>query len=466
MNRLPPTRAAHSAAQHSAALYRSQAHRSQAHRSRIAVRLAFLAAFLAVFVAIVPDAAAQRRRPKDGPANAPSTCPYTAGEPEALAAAGIVSLGGFPFATTDTAAIDKAYPLLDIRWIETAHMRIGFGIGEYSVRNDERAKIDAELEQLRRGLPTVPKRPRTLEPWLRAHLFAQRAEQHYARILDVLRVDPAAFPDGTKLWDTTGKYMGMGPYLGQKGKFELLILPTGAAVKQFLSDNFGLQVEGTQRWNVKERDALLLVIPAEAGSARRDTGLHCHVVFNLTTNFIDGYKHYSYELPVWLREALAHAMEREIDPRFNSFTYSEGAAGERVTKTDWLAETRKLVRTAAAPTMAELVNISAYGDLEGRHHLASWSMTEFLLRAHPEAYAAIQDALNGRTTADGFTDGSNLKDAHRDAFREHLGMSYAAFDSAWQTWVMTPAAEGQGAGTGGDEPPPLVPPFGGPPVGD
>ena len=409
-----------------------------------------------------PTAEAQRRRAKDLPANDPSLCPYTGGDPDLLAAAGLVSLGGFEFATTDTKAIDAAFPLLDIRWVETAHFQIGFAGGECTVRNDERAKIEGELAELRLIWPDLQKRPRTLDPWLRTYLFAHRLEKQYQRMLEVLAVTPDVFPDGSRPWDMTGSYMGEGPYLGQKGKYELLVLPTASSNKAFLSAHFGLQTQLTQRWNVKERDTLILTVPVDQGVLSRDTALHCHVVFNMTTNLLDGYKHYSYELPVWLREGLAHVMEREIDPRYNSFTFSEGAGGERVTKSDWLAEVRKLVRTDSAPRMAELINISAYGDLLARHHLTVWSMTDYLLREHPAAYAKLLDVLKGRTNAQGMTDASNLRDVHRDAFRDILGMSYAAFDVAWGTWVQSPAAEGRGAGTGGDDPAPSGGPGTGP----
>lgn len=415
-----------------------------------------------VWCAAAPTADAQRRRNKDLPANDPSLCPHTGGDAALLQAAGIVSLGGFEFATTDTKAIDAAFPLLDIRWAETEHFQIGFAGGECTVRNDERAKIEAELNELRAVWPDVPKRPRTLDPWLRTYLFAQRLEKHYQRMLEVLAVTPEMFPDGSKPWDMTGSYMGEGPFLGQKGKYELLVLPTAIANKAFLSAHFGLQTQLTQRWNVKERDTLILTVPVDQGVLSRDTALHCHVVFNMTTNLLDGYKHYSYELPVWLREGLAHVMEREVDPRYNSFTFSEGAGGERVTKSDWLAEVRKLVRGDEAPRMAELINISAYGDLMARHHLASWSMTDFLLREHAAAYAKLLATLKGRVNTEGMTDASNLRDVHRDAFRDLLGMSYAAFDAAWGAWVLTPAAEGKGSGTGGDDPAPTGGPGAGP----
>ena len=36
---------------------------------------------------------------------------------------------------------------------------------------------------------------------------------------------------------------------------------------------------------------------------------------------------------------------------------------------------------------------------------------------------------------EGYPDGSNMEDLHREAFRECLGMGYAQFDIAWAEWV-------------------------------
>jgi hypothetical protein len=62
-------------------------------------------------------------------------------------------------------------------------------------------------------------------------------------------------------------------------------------------------------------------------------------------------------------------------------------------------------------------------------------MIDFLHTTRPEGLAAVIEGLKGRTTAEGFPDGSNLPDAHRELFQEHLGMSYSAFDTAWAAWV-------------------------------
>ena len=37
-------------------------------------------------------------------------------------------MGGFEFATTDTAEVDEYMAVCDIKWIETEHFELGFGL--------------------------------------------------------------------------------------------------------------------------------------------------------------------------------------------------------------------------------------------------------------------------------------------------------------------------------------------------
>lgn len=383
---------------------------------------------LLVFVVLAAGPALSQR------ANDPSLCPYCGGDAARMQAAGIVSHGGFEFASSDTAKVDRLLATSDIRWIESAHFELGFALGPHKVKQDEKEKIREELGRLALVLPSVDPRTKVLDPWLRSHLYAQRMEEVWKRFLELMRVQESDFPDGTKTWDMTTKYMGEGPYMGQKGKYEVLIVPSEAALVSFLRDQFGLQVRQTQRWNVVERSSITVAIGTHQGQLKDDGALHGHVAFNLAINLLDGYKHYSYDTPIWIREGLAHFMEREINPRFNSFDSSEGAVAQTTRVADWEPEVRKLI-AKGAPRMAELISLKDYAELTLAHHFATWSMVDFLVRAHPEGFACLNDKLHGRKKADGFADGSNMLEAHREAFRECLGMSYPEFDRAWTEWV-------------------------------
>jgi glutaredoxin len=395
------------------------------------IAMARMIVWLGVLAALAGPGLAQRR-------NDPANCPYCKNDPALMEAAGIASHGGFAFGKSgsDTASVDRLLATSDIRWIESKHFEIGIALGTYKVKQDEVNKIRAEMERLAVALPSVPKKPKSLDPWLRAHLYAQRLEDIWNRFLELMQIQEKDFPDGSAPWNMQGKYMGEGPYVGQKGKYEVLILPNEASCVTYLKDQFGLLVKMTQRWNQVDLDTISVTIHTQQGQLNDDQGLHGHVAFNQTVNLLDGYKHYSYETPVWIREGLAHFVERELNPKYNTFDSSEGAVADMTRKENWQPEVRKLVTRGEAPRMAELIALRDYSELRLPHHYTTWSMTEYMVKTNPAGYACLNDGLHGITNAKGIPDGSNLPDVHRDKFKECFGMSYSEFDAAWAAWVM------------------------------
>jgi hypothetical protein len=304
------------------------------------------------------------------------------------------------------------------------------------VKQEEKEKIRGELARLQEVLPAVDPRQKILDPWLRAHLYAQRCEDIYKRVQEVLQVKDSDFPAPNTIWNRTGKYMGQGPYLGQNGKYEVLIVPTEANLTQYLQTQFGLLTKKTQRWNLPGMDTLSVTIHTSEDGLREDEGLHGHVGFNMAINLLDGYRHYSYDTPIWIREGFAHMIEREIETRFNSFDSAEGGIAQTSRKEKWEPEVRKLISTGKAPRMVELMTMKEYSDLTLDRHYATWSMVQYLVKTKPAEWAKFNEALHGITNASGIPDGSNMAEAHREAFKTHLGWNYADFDKAWSEWVM------------------------------
>ena len=383
-----------------------------------------------VLVALAAPAAAQETR-----FNAPTNCPYCGGDPERMEPAGIVSHGGFEFTARDTHGIDELLPNAQIFWIESKHFETGLAIGSHKVGQSEKKKIRAELTRLKEVLPSVKPKTKVLDPWLRTHLYAQRVEDVYRDFLAIMRVTDDQFPDGTSTWISGTPYWGEGPHVGQKGKYETLVLPNAEQQVVFLHEQFGLQIRNTQKWNVTARDSLIMVTNLAEEGIRGDEHLHNIVAFNAIHNLVDGYKHYSYETPLWLKEGLAHYIERNISPHFNSFSYTEGGLAETFGKDDWDAEVAKRLQKNALPRLAELVALRSFSEFEVADHLACWSMVAFLVEEHPAAFAAINARLHGVKGTDHMPDGSNMSDKHRTAFTEALGMSYLAFDTAWHEWA-------------------------------
>jgi hypothetical protein len=389
--------------------------------------LLWLAAVLAWTAA--PARAAQKK-------NDPATCPYCKGDPEVMGKAGLVSHGGFEFGINDTNQVDALLAVCDIRWVESTHFQIGVALGPYKIKEEEKKAIRAELERLARVLPNVETKPKVLDPWIRVHLYAQRCEEVYARFSELMQVKDTDFPpEGSNPWNGRGKYMGEGPYVGQKGKYEVLLLPSEASGMQYLREQFGLTTRLTQRWNLPGRDTLSLTVHTGQGGLKEDPAMHGHVAFNLAINLLDGLKHYSYDTPIWIREGLAHLIEREINPKYNTFDSSEGAVAEMTKKEKWEPEVKKLIAANQHISLAQLMTLKDYAGLTLKHHYTTWSMTDFLVKTNPNGYACLNDRLHGRTNKANLADGSNMLDAHREAFQECLGMNYSQFEAAWIKWV-------------------------------
>jgi hypothetical protein len=369
--------------------------------------------------------------------NDPSQCPYCENDPELMKAAGIVSHGGFRFgkAPRTTKDTDELLVTAEIRWIETEHFRIGFALGEHTVKFEEKKKILAELTRLQKVLPAVKPNSNPLNAWLRIHLYAQRCEEIYQRFLAITQSAGTTFADGTGVW--TGTYRGEGPYLGMKEKFELLILPSEAMHVAWLLEHEGLRIKNTQRWHFFQEGLMTVSIHAQQGNLRQDPALHGHVAFNLAHNLYDALNHYSYDTPIWLHEGLAHFMEREIDPRNNSFDSGEGAVADMTSKANWRPEVLKLIASGEAPRMAELMAVKSYSELKLVHHFVTWSIFDFLQRVRPTETAKFMWALKQNYNAQGIPTGDNLHEWHRTKFKEIFGWSYQEFDDQWRAWALS-----------------------------
>lgn len=388
----------------------------------------------AIAIAIASTLATPALAQKKKPAVDPATCPYCHNDPALLQAAGLVSHGGFAFGATDTGRVDDLLIGSEIRWIETPNFRIGFALGPHRVKFEEKKKFIAELTRLAVALPDVKPDTAIIDPWLRTHLFAQRAEDIHKRFLELIHGEDFKFADGSGKWE--GDYKGEGPYLGMRDKYEVLFLPTEAMHTKFLTEHAGLQIKNSQRWHFIDQGKISLIAHTEQGQLRVDEALHAHLAFNLAHNLYDGLLHYSYDTPVWLHEGLAHVFEREVSPNYNSFDSGEGAVAEMSSKANWKPEVMKLIAGDQAPRMAELVSLKSFAELKLPHHFTTWSMIDYLLKTQPDALTKFLWAMKSCKDERGIPTGANLLEYQRQKFKECFEMSYAEFDEAWRNWAM------------------------------
>jgi len=403
---------------------------------------------LALFCAV--PAAAQHKKPND-----PSECPYCHGDPALMKAAGILSHGPFPFGKNDTAKVDAFLVTSEIRWIETDFFRIGFGLREYKIKTEEKKKYVAELTRLKQVLPEVKPDTGVLDPWLRVHLYAQRAHEILDKFLGLINGKEVQLASGSGGERWKGSYTGFGPYLGMTDKFEWLVTSTEAAHTAFLTEHFGLQQKVGQRQHIVSRGVLGYYCHAMEGQLRDDGALYGNLAFNLTHNFLDGLQHYSYDTPVWFHEGLAHWMERELNPRYNTFDSGEGGVADMTRKENWKPEVLKLIADSSCPHVAEMMGLKSYPEFKLPHHFATWSMIDFLIRTQPQNFGKFVWVLKANVDAKGLQTGAGLPDYFRAKFKEHFGFNYPEFEEAWRAWVKV--AYQPGIPKGGDPNGPINP---------
>lgn len=373
--------------------------------------------------------------------------PYTKNDPARMKKAGYVSFGPFPFGEhgskiVDTKYIEEHLDYAQIIWIETAHFRICSTLEPYSIPNelDTRRKIRAELERLRKKLgKKVNPRTRILDRWLRLHLTAQRMEDLYADLMSWLQVKDSDFPKNSKAKVFGAKYMGEGPYVGMAEKYMIMVTDKGTTYFDYLKNFTGRQSMFGQRWHYMKQGSLYYGVGTDMnkGSLRHDTALHNDLIFNVTINFIDGFRHYSYDLPVWIREGLGHWFERENSPKWNTFDQDEAAPFDPPSKWKWKPYVRQLLMGKKWSKFSQVIQWRHYGEINFVDHVMLWGRIDFLMSFGKPKFKQFMFEIKGRWDQKlQKSDHADLVGAVRNALRQTYGLNPIKFDKQFKAWAI------------------------------
>jgi hypothetical protein len=377
--------------------------------------------------------------------------PYTKGDAEAWAAAGY--LAPAPFAWTgkyDTDDIEDALGV-PLRWVETAHFRIGSSLPEIRLTSNERDGVRDELKRLAARLPRVKISTRTLDPWLRLHLFAQRTEELHSDLCRRLRVTDADFPqefDGDYSPPADGgRYSGEGPHLGMPGKFTLLLLDKRASLgryrERFTSQTVDTVVRGAYfdpvAMTVATSSELLKESwPDDEDEPMPEALMHSHVAFHVSQSLVLAYRYYWFSLPFWLPEGVAHHYRRQAEARWNHFG-SIDSQEYRFEEGDppWPARVRARVKHDFYPKAEELMSWWFGEPRSLADHMMIWSRVDFLMSRPEEEFATFMAVLNDHPrTPDWRLSPEQVLERQAKALASGFQLDAAGFDEAWSEWVL------------------------------
>lgn len=366
--------------------------------------------------------------------------PFTKGDEEKLKALGYVGIGQFLWlGEVSTVQVQQILGDDIAIFIETEHFRLASTLRSFPWPKEKewRESLSAELDALADLCPEFRGRPKSISPWLRAHLFARRLETLYADFCTKLAIDPAGFPK-VRGSQRTPQYMGEGPYLGQPDKFLVVLAHKALSAGTYTRTLHGQAASDTTRHNHIKEGSLAVVVSSEFAekALRDDRKLHSHVVYSVTHNLVDGYKFYGQVVPAWLSEGISLWFSRPIDEEFLNFA-GENDAGSTILKAhEWERRVRLRVEHDVWPRAAELCAVMTASELDFVSHMMVWSRVDFLLQSDPEKFGRFLGRMKAPITNEArLPTKTETLQRQVEALRAEYDQDYAAFDAAWLAYV-------------------------------
>ncbi len=386
--------------------------------------------------------------------------PYTKGVSEDLERAGYCGTG--PFALGGHHGTEDVDALIGggkVCWLETRHFRLGIDLPPLDLGSADkrtRERIRAELRDLAAVMPAIDPETRTLDPWLRAHLYALRCERAYAGFQQVIGCSDRAFPPKNHTVRFDDEWLGFGPFLGQPAKYVVLVFRESTDLRRYATQYLGADMRWPQRYDLGRGQALMFLTALDfEGNLHDDTALHCHVAFSLVHNFCDGFRGYLFETPVWFKCGYAQAVARRIDPHHPQYDRPPDRRADGRTDWDWTPRVRGLVEHDAARPFAEMATWRDYGPFRFHDYVVAWSRVEFLMTKGDVALARYLHRMKAPLWRGFGTQDWTAVLAQQDrALHEAFGFDdLMALDRAWAAWVGEDGAQRARQTTGKARPP-------------
>lgn len=378
--------------------------------------------------------------------------PYTKGDPDAVRAAGYASLGPFPFGTNHASTdIEVLLPNEPLLWLETAHFRIGCALSPRVLPSDNDrhrdkealASVREELQRLARRLPTLRPDTNRLDPWLRAHLIAQRAEDVYQEVQGNLGCSDADFPaapgDDPRQAAT---FRGLGPFLGLPQKYTILLLQKSASLSRYTAAYQSWSTPSPQRYSDHRFGSAFFGACEESDDSllRQDLALRTHLTFHVAHNLYQSYRSYSHNLPAWLLTGLAHRHARRISGRYPIYDLRSADGAELLAYASWEQRAKTLPRSKDLEPLTTFLDRMDVGTFTARDHLQCWALVDWLMTQHPKATMqflhAMKDPFHDRLR---FPTDDELLARQRATLVQLFGGGAAALEERWRRAPLTVA---------------------------
>ena len=165
-----------------------------------------------------------------------------------------------------------------------------------------------------------------------------------------------------------------------------------------------------------------------------DAALFSHVVYGQVANFVNGYRGYTYAVPPWFAEGLAHWFSRRVDTNFVNITIKDEDNVDPKQQHEWAKKVRaRLQFDRTTIPLATLQDVATSADLGYHMHLQSWSRIDFLMARDRSKVGEVLFRMKSLPPG---TPAKAVRDALLAALADVTGLDAAAFDAQWREWVL------------------------------
>ncbi|MBC8406258.1 MAG: hypothetical protein H8E15_13620 [Planctomycetes bacterium] len=356
-------------------------------------------------------------------------------DPRPFSEAGIVSQEVQAVGDPALRVFAESFPGKEWLYLETDHCRFASSLGELSLGKKDRKRLAPELDLLRLYFPKLPLLPKKLTAEQYLFLMGMRMEKLYRDVQKVLQVSDADFPASRAAQRGEGAYMGDGPYLGEREKFDFILHREMRTHEEFALEQRGVNVKDSARWHNRAPSKMILSMPCHDSDLSKDQWLWPHLAHNATHMMLDGYKFFAYDIPLWLTEGFALYFEKQIEPDSWTREGGEGVFFERERSKDWAGDVRKLGQKQKHAKVTKLMHAKGPADLDRDAHLTIWSMTNFLIEKYPDQYAQLLGTLKAQLDEQGYPTGRGMLDLQRKQFKEIWDWTPMQLEEKWLLWV-------------------------------
>lgn len=261
-------------------------------------------------------------------------------------------------------------------YVETDYLRVVSTVPPLKVTPTTRPRIKESMKMLSGIYPHFKGKYPVITREQVPHLFAFHMHR---MMVDAWKI----FGSDMSTYEQYFRDYKHGPYMRQKGKFEIYLFARRKTYLHFADQFTGRSYTDGLRHRAPVTDVLALLLPHSPSGLKSIDGWTSVIIHNFAHNVLMSEIKNSYVIPVWLDIGFAHWMERR-EGDLNTYCFDESGDPPRFASGDWLTKVRALVVAGRAPDFADFFLCKNLAEVDGTVHGLCYGLADYIIRERVE----------------------------------------------------------------------------------